>query len=94
MHVVHVYMTVFSLFSRLSSAERDLHTSQGGVTELRSEFTKRIGTTEKKLQTICKVSWWETPVVNTASFSIFFSIKERDSLKKQLQALTTDHSNQ
>ena len=42
--------------SRLSAAEHDLHTSEGGVEELRSEFTKRIGTTEKKLQTIIKVS--------------------------------------
>ena len=42
--------------SRLSAAEQDLNTSQGGVEELRSEFTKRIGTTEKKLQTIIKVN--------------------------------------
>jgi hypothetical protein len=62
-----------TLQSQLSAAEQDLRTSQGGVDDLRSEFAKRIGTTEKKLQTV---------------------IKERDSLKKQLQVLTTDHSHQ
>ena len=36
-----------------------MHTSQGGVEELRSEFTKRIGTTEKKLQTIVKVNTFD-----------------------------------
>ncbi|CAI8053206.1 TATA element modulatory factor [Geodia barretti] len=71
--VIQLSETNQELQSRLSAAEQDLHTSQGGVEELRSEFTKRIGTTEKKLHTI---------------------VKERDSLKKQLQVLTTEQSQQ
>ena len=56
---------IFLNLSRLSAAEQDLHTSQGGVEELRSEFTKRIGTTEKKLQTIVKVITFDDVVEYT-----------------------------
>lgn len=50
-----VQVTPSLLCSRLSAAEQDLHTSQGGADDLRSEFAKRIGTMEKKLQAVNKV---------------------------------------
>ena len=96
----YMYITLYFLLlcSQLSAAEQDLRTSQGGVDDLRSEFAKRIGTTEKKLQTVIKV-WYTQSCLSTYIYTCKcvrsgFSMKERDSLKKQLQVLTTDHSHQ
>ena len=58
---MYITLYFFLLCSQLSAAEQDLRTSQGGVDDLRSEFAKRIGTTEKKLQTVIKV-WFTRSV--------------------------------
>ena len=91
-YIVHLHVYVH-LCSRLAAAEEDLHTSQGGVDQLRSEFTKRISTTEKKLQIVIKV-WIRFICDGCKSYYILSFLKERDSLKKQLQVLTAEHSHQ
>ena len=45
----------FPVCSQLQQAEDNLKADQTGIEELKEEFTKRISTSEKKLQAVIKV---------------------------------------
>ena len=49
------YTTSSSLHSQLQQAEDNLKADHTGIEELKEEFTKRISTSEKKLQAVIKV---------------------------------------